>query len=192
MQKYAELSDEDLLILFQEDSEGVFKEIYNRYWSQLYSAAYRRVKLREVSQEIVQDIFTSLWIHRDELHVKTSLTGYLLTAVKYRVLNHFEKEMIRRNYRNLILNMPDQNPNLTEEAVFYEDLNRRLDQEVAQFSPKCKEVFELSRKSYKSNKEIADLMNISVKTVENHLTKALQILRIQFKEVMILFIFSQL
>ena len=192
MQKYAELSDEDLLILFQEDSEGVFKEIYNRYWSQLYSAAYRRVKLREVSQEIVQDIFTSLWIHRDELHVKTSLTGYLLTAVKYRVLNHFEKEMIRRNYRNLILNMPDQNPNLTEEAVFYEDLTRRLDQEVAQFSPKCKEVFELSRKSYKSNKEIADLMNISVKTVENHLTKALQILRIQFKEVMILFIFSQL
>ncbi len=192
MQKYAELSDEDLLILFQEDSEGVFKEIYNRYWSQLYSAAYRRVKLREVSQEIVQDIFTSLWIHRDELHVKTSLTGYLLTAVKYRVLNHFEKEMIRRNYRNLILNMPDQNPNLTEEAVFYEDLTRRLDQEVAQFSPKCKEVFELSRKSYKSNKEIADLMNISVKTVENHLTKALQILRIQFKEVMVLFIFSQL
>lgn len=192
MQKYAELSDEDLLILFQEDSEGVFKEIYNRYWSQLYSATYRRVKLREVSQEIVQDIFTSLWIHRDELHVKTSLTGYLLTAVKYRVLNHFEKEMIRRNYRNLILNMPDQNPNLTEEAVFYEDLTRRLDQEVAQFSPKCKEVFELSRKSYKSNKEIADLMNISVKTVENHLTKALQILRIQFKEVMVLFIFSQL
>lgn len=192
MQKYAELSDEDLLILFQEDSEGVFKEIYNRYWSQLYSAAYRRVKLREVSQEIVQDIFTSLWIHRDELHVKTSLTGYLLTAVKYRVLNHFEKEMVRRNYRNLILNMPDQNPNLTEEAVFYEDLTRRLDQEVAQFSPKCKEVFELSRKSYKSNKEIADLMNISVKTVENHLTKALQILRIQFKEVMVLFIFSQL
>ena len=192
MQKYAELSDEDLLILFQEDSEGVFKEIYNRYWSQLYSAAYRRVKLREVSQEIVQDIFTSLWIHRDELHVKTSLTGYLLTAVKYRVLNHFEKEMVRRNYRNLILNMSDQNPNLTEEAVFYEDLTRRLDQEVAQFSPKCKEVFELSRKSYKSNKEIADLMNISVKTVENHLTKALQILRIQFKEVMVLFIFSQL
>jgi RNA polymerase sigma-70 factor (family 1) len=192
MQKYAELSDEDLLILFQEDSEGVFKEIYNRYWSQLYSAAYRRVKLREVSQEIVQDIFTSLWIHRDELHVKTSLAGYLLTAVKYRVLNHFEKEMVRRNYRNLILNMSDQNPNLTEEAVFYEDLTRRLDQEVAQFSPKCKEVFELSRKSYKSNKEIADLMNISVKTVENHLTKALQILRIQFKEVMILFIFSQL
>ncbi|WP_254412156.1 RNA polymerase sigma-70 factor [Dyadobacter diqingensis] len=192
MQKYAELSDEDLLILFQEDSEGVFKEIYNRYWSPLYSAAYRRVKSREVSQEIVQDIFTSFWIHRDELHVKTSLTGYLLTAVKYRVLNHFEKEMVRRNYRNLIVNMPDQSPNLTEEAVFYEDLNRQLDLEVAQFSPKCKEVFELSRKSYKSNKEIADLMNISVKTVENHLTKALQILRIQFKEVMILFIFSQL
>jgi RNA polymerase sigma-70 factor (family 1) len=192
MQKYAELSDEDLLILFQEDCEGVFEEIYNRYWSPLYSAAYRRVKSREISQEIVQDIFTSLWIHRDELHVKTSLTAYLLTAVKYRVLNHFEKEMVRRNYINLILNLPDQNPNLTEEAVFYEDLNRQLDLEVAQFSPKCKEVFELSRKSYKSNKEIADLMNISVKTVENHLTKALQILRIQFKEVMILFIFSQI
>ncbi|MDQ6481306.1 RNA polymerase sigma-70 factor [Dyadobacter sp. LHD-138] len=192
MRKYAELSDEDLLILFQEDGEGVFKEIYNRYWSQLYSAAYRRVKSREVSQEIVQDIFTSLWIHREELNVKTSLTGYLLTAVKYRVLNHIEKEMVRRNYRALILDMPDQSPNFTEEAVFYDDLNSRLELEVSQFSPKCKEVFELSRKSYKSNKEIADLMNISVKTVENHLTKALQILRVQFKEVMILVIYSQL
>jgi len=192
MQKYDELSDQDLLFLFEDDAEGIFKEIYKRYWAKLYAAAYRRVKSKEVSQEIVQDIFTALWLNREKLDIQSSLTGYLLSAVKYRVLNYFEKEMVRRNYRSLILGAPESGVNFTEESVFYEDLTAQLEQQVAGFSPKCREVFELSRNRYKSNKEIAELMNISVKTVENHLTKALHILRMQLKEVMLVLLLCQM
>src|SRR6187551_1389727 len=97
MKNFKAYSDEGLLKLLRQQELGAFEEIYLRYWKKLYSAAYKRVQLREVSEELVQDIFTSLWANREILNVET-LSAYLFSAIKYKVINHLEKEMSRRMY----------------------------------------------------------------------------------------------
>jgi RNA polymerase sigma-70 factor (family 1) len=193
MRNYGALSEENLLVLFQQQDENIaaFEEVYNRFWSVMYSAAYRRIQSRETAQEIVQDVFTSLWVNKKTLQVHTTLTAYLLGAVKNKVLNHIEKEMVRRNYRDQLITNPDPSSNDTEETVLYEDLNKHLLQELTQLPPKCREVFELSRKEFKTNKEIAAQLGISEKTVEKHLTKAIRLLRSGLREIIALLVFWQ-
>ncbi|MFS8617803.1 MAG: RNA polymerase sigma-70 factor [Solitalea sp.] len=182
MRVYEKLSDDDLLRLLKKDHISAFEEIYNRYWSRLYSAAYKRVKQGEVCQEIIQDLFTSLWLGRKKIAIHSSLANYLLTAVRYKVLNHIEKEMVRRNYRESLPDAFQVSDNSTEETVLLNDLHQQLEMELIQLPEKCRKVFELSRKELKSNKEIALELNISEKTVENHITKALRLLRAGLKD----------
>lgn len=176
MQNLNILQDEELLQLLKQEQMAAFEEIYNRYWDKLYAAAYKRLQSKEVSEELVQDLFTSLWVNRNTLNIHTSVAGYLFTSVRYLVLGQIQKEMVRANYKeSLSLNRVD---NSTEETVLLNDLVANLNVAVDQLPVKCKSVFELSRKEYKSNKEIAAELGISEKTVENQLNKALKRLRL--------------
>lgn len=74
------LSDLELVALLQQDKLSAFIEIYNRYWSRLFNAAYKRIKDHEACEEIVQDIFTNFWIKRDVLVLTVDLSNYLYTA----------------------------------------------------------------------------------------------------------------
>lgn len=161
---------------------AAFEEIYNRYWNKLYAAAYKRLQSKEVSEELVQDLFTSLWVNRNTINIHTSLAAYLFTSVRYLVLGQVQKEMVRANYKDsLYLNRVD---NSTEETVLLKDLVTNLNVAVEQLPVKCKSVFELSRKENKSNKEIAAELGISEKTVENQLTKALKRLRLSLNSLL--------
>jgi RNA polymerase sigma-70 factor (ECF subfamily) len=156
---------------------AAFEEIFNRYWLKLYAAAYKRVKCREVSEEIIQDLFTILWTKRGSVQIHTSLAAYLYTSVRYLVFNHLQKEMVRENYKDSFLAANKSFDNSTEEAVLVNDLNRNIEKVMNYLPPKCRSVFELSRKENKTNREIAEVLGISEKTVEGHLTKAIKQLK---------------
>lgn len=188
MRDYEKLSDDDLAGLLKKGNITAFEEIYNRYWSRLYSAAYKRLRSREVCQEIVQDLFTSFWLGRKEFQLRASLESYLYVAVRYKVFNHLEKELVRRNYRSTLPAPALLADNSTEESIFLKDLNHQLEEELGQLPEKCRQVFELSRREQKSNREIALELNISEKTVENHITKALRILRTSLRDSIALFL----
>lgn len=169
-------SDEVLLLLLKEERMDAFEELYNRYWNKLYAAAYKRIRSREIAEEVVQDFFTSLWLNRKTTEIKTSFAGYVYTAVRYLVLAYIQKEIVRNTYRlGLLSDKPD---NSTEEMVITNDLLLNINKEVELLPVKCRSVFELSRREYKTNKEIANELGISEKTVENQLTKALKRIRI--------------
>jgi RNA polymerase sigma-70 factor (ECF subfamily) len=190
MMKLHDLPDEKLLELFEQDDIAAFEEIYNKYWLKLYSAAYNRLKEREAAQEVVQDFFTSFWVNRAQLKIHSSLQGYLFTAIKYSVLNYKRAENVRADYCDLLLLANQDSYNPTEEYVTYKELIESINNGVEQLPPKCRSVFELSRNQYKSNKEIAKLLDISEKTVENHLTKALRYLRVNINtSILLLFFF---
>jgi len=186
MKKLYDHTDIQLTELFGLGDIDAFEEIYNRYWLKLYSAAYKRVKERETAQEIVQDFFTSLWINREQVKIQTSLQGYLFTSIKYLVLNYKRAEAVRNSYAEILQMVNSSFDNSTEENYYYKELLERVEVEVNHLPPKCRNVFELSRKQYKTNKEIAQLMGISEKTVENHLTKALRYLRVNLNSVLLL------
>jgi RNA polymerase sigma-70 factor (ECF subfamily) len=178
MKNFKAYSDEGLLKLLRQQELGAFEEIYLRYWKKLYSAAYKRVQSREISEELVQDIFTSLWANREMLKVET-LSAYLFSAIKYKVINHLEKEMSRKLYHEVQVSNPAENS--TEDAVYLSDLNRALEREIQKLPPKRQEIFKLSRQQHLSIKQVASHMGISEKTAENQLGKALKVLKVNLK-----------
>lgn len=184
-------TDEALFQRIASDDEKAFEELYNRYWARLYGHVFKRIKDTETAREIVQDIFTDLWIYRRERKVLSSPAAYLHTAVRYRTLNQLQKELVRSRYRREILLYAAQGQNSTEDAVFLRDLSLRVEKLVSGLPPQCRRVFELSRYEYRNNREIAAELNISEKTVENHLSKALRSLRFNLRDLVpVLLIFS--
>ena len=178
--KVNEPTNEALFVLLKCDDYAfkAFTQLYNRFWEQLYSAAYKRVKSKETAEEIVQEFFTKLWINRKEIIIKTSPEAYLFTAIKYLVLSFIEKEIVRNNYKSTVGVFDSPFDNSTQESIYLNELKDSINKEVQNLPPKCRSVFELSRTEYKSNKDIAAELGISEKTVENHLTKALKRLKI--------------
>lgn len=183
MKDFEKFSDEKLSIMLFNGDAGAFEEIFNRYWLKLYVAAYKRVKSREVAEEIIQDLFTLLWTKKESVQIHTSLAAYLYTSVRYMVFNHFQKEMVRENFKGTFLVSNTFYDNSTEETVLLNDLNRNIEKEVSHLPPKCRSVFELSRKENKTNREIAEVLGISEKTVEGHLTKAIKQLKLGLTDI---------
>ncbi|HEY9004725.1 RNA polymerase sigma-70 factor [Ohtaekwangia sp.] len=185
MNKLKDYSDQDLIELLRQQHMAAFGEIYNRYWHKLYSAAYKRIQSRETAEEFVQDIFTSLWVNREIVHIK-SLSVYLFTAVKYKVINHFQHEAIRKQYLSRQLQTMSITDNSTEELVMVNDLHASVEQHISRLSPKCQEVFKLSRHENLTMKQIAAQLGISEKTVEHQLGKALRVLKMNLKQLTII------
>jgi RNA polymerase sigma-70 factor (ECF subfamily) len=180
MKNYKAYSDEGLLKLLKHQELGAFEEIYTRYWKKLYSVAYRRVQSREVSEELVQDIFTALWINRHTVKIEI-LSAYLHSAVKYKVINHLEREMSRRVYAQTQLNSLVPLENTTEDAVYLNELSLALEKEIQKLPPKRQQIFKLSRQEHLSIKQVASHLGISEKTAENQLGKALKVLKVSLK-----------
>ncbi len=179
MKNRIEISDNELLsLLTLENSIFAFEEIYNRYWEKLCDAAYKRTHSNEVAEELVQDLFADVWMRRNSLNINAILPVYLYTAIRYRVVNYVQREMVKNSYEQQLVLTNHYFDNSTEEIVVASDLNHQIKIQVELLPIKCREVFELSRNEHKSNKEIARSLGISEKTVENHITRALRRLRV--------------
>jgi len=178
-------TDEDLVLLLKQGQVDAFDVIYNRYWDKLFNAAYNRLNYTEVCEEIVQEIFIKLWEKRSVLTLTSGLKNYLFTAVKYNVIDYYRKQLLQNSFISANKNRSEQD-NTTEDNIFVNDLKMHLENLINALPGKCKNVYELSRLEHKSNKEIAVLLNISEKTVEGHLTKALQHIRLGINDVLLL------
>lgn len=186
MNQCEKLTDTELVALLQQDELSAFIEIYNRYWSKLYNAAYKRIKNHEACEEIVQDVFTNFWSKRNSLTLTIGLGNYLFTSTKNQVVDYYRKQIVRNHFRFGLVYCDYDNSN--EQSVFLRDLQDHIVGLIDQLPDKCKSVYQLSRIENRSNKEIAVLLNISEKTVEGHLTKALKQLRVNLTEFLLLLI----
>lgn len=183
-------TDTTLLQMLRQHNMLAFEELYNRYWHKLFDAAYRRIKQKETCEEMIQEVFTLLWEKRETLDITTGIGPYLSSAVKYKVIDFYRKQLVRTRNTAALANVAAVD-NSAEEQIFLHDLMVHIDKLVMQLPVKCRSVYQLSRIEHKSNKEIASLLNISEKTVEGHLTKALQVLRLAVgNSVVLFFLFS--
>jgi RNA polymerase sigma-70 factor (ECF subfamily) len=189
MGNYSKHTDDELALLLKQAGSEVFKEIYDRFWDKLLNAANKRIKNTEVCEEIVQDVFTKLWVNRTSVVFRAGLGNYLYTAVRYNVIDHYRKYAVRRNFV-ISEHVHAELDNSTEEYIFLNDLKKHIEVMIAKLPAKCRSVYRLSRIEFKTNKEIASELNISEKTVEGHLTKALHSLRVSISDLIpILLIF---
>lgn len=176
MNACAALNDMELAELLRQGSVAAFDEMYRRYWDKLFNSAHKRLANFELCEEVVQDIFVKLWEKRETLSINTGLSNYLHSAVKYSVIDYYRKRLTQDAFINVQLSSA-RTDNSTEDNIILNDLKRYLETLIGQLPDKCRSVYQLSRAEHKTNKEIAVILNISEKTVEGHLTKALQALR---------------
>lgn len=177
MSTYASYSDCELLDLLRSGDRSAFAEIYNRYWKKLFTVATNKIGQPEEAEEVVQDIFISLWNRREDIIITTSLGAYLAVSVKYRVIKVLAK---RNQYNKYAVHSQAILPittNSTEEWFEFEELRSRLEVLVANLPEKCRLVYKASREAGFSQKQIAQEFGISEKTVEAHIGKALKSLR---------------
>lgn len=169
--------DAELAALLRDNDEEAFTEIYNRYWKRLLTVAVNKTGSLEEAEEIVQDIFVSLWERRGRLELTTSLENYLAVSVKYRVIKAFAKKGREQKYLRHGLETADLADGATQEWLDFEELRAQLSTLVSRLPRKCRLVYRLSREAGYSQKQVAKEMGISEKTVEAHLGKALKLIR---------------
>jgi len=174
MINYSRLEDHDLLLLVQKGKEEAFREIYDRYWERLVAVGYYYTRNKPVTEEIVGDVHIGIWNKRADLTIH-SLSAYLATAVKYSVF----KAIVRDRRRQEILAGQQQpGPDTdTEEKLDARFLKDFLEGIVEKLPEKARLVFKYSREDQLSVAEIAEKMQLSPKSVEYHMTKALKTLR---------------
>ncbi|MBD1422406.1 RNA polymerase sigma-70 factor [Sphingobacterium chuzhouense] len=170
---YTDYSDEVLIDLLKKDDSKAFSTIYDRYASLMYQFAYNILQDEEECTDVIQDIFVWFWTNRRHLKI-SKLKGYLIAAVKYRVLRIISTSRRREAILNTV---PFQEVLLIEDPLEIKELKLIIAEFVNTLPPKAQKIFRLSREQYKTNKEIATEMNISEKTVENHMTSILKKLR---------------
>ena len=168
------LSDEKLIALIQENDLEAFERIYNKYWSKLYLSAYNILRDRQVSEDVTQEVLVNLWTKRANLRL-TSLNAYLYTSVRYQVFNIIRSGKVRAGLFNHLEELFSNNGG--EDILVENEINRLLEQGIAELPEKCRQIFILSRKEHLSTKDIAGRLGIAPKTVENQLTVALNRLR---------------
>jgi len=143
----------------------------------LTAIAYNKTGDREVAEELVQEAFISLYKHRDSIEENTSIKAYLYVILRNKITDYYRLEVMQQRYADYIIKHTSAEPMSPLVYVETRELEKILKEAIAALPPKCQEVFRLSRESYLSDKEIAEQMDISLKTVEQHKSKALRILR---------------
>jgi RNA polymerase sigma-70 factor (ECF subfamily) len=179
------------LELFQEiktSNEKAFEILFDKYYKQLCSFCDFYVKDSSLSEELVADVFASLWIKRDTLLIEYNVKNYLYTIAKNNSLAHLRKNKIV----TLPINREVENSSLSsclpEKMILDSEKENKLAHILDILPTQSRKVFELHKFEGFKYKEIADLLNISVKTVENHIGKALKILRENYKVKSSLFV----
>jgi len=172
-----DLESNNLLRALQNGDTDAFETIYHHMANKLLHYINNRIHDKGQSEEMVQEIFLSLWTRRAEITIEPSITSYLFASAKYQVLSYIRAAHVRDKYAehfSLFVSTSHEN---TEELINLSDLKRVIENHIAQLPPKCQEVFRLSRYAGNSIREIAEKMSISTRTVENYITQALKYLR---------------
>lgn len=178
---YTNLSDEEILVIISTDGDRkAFEELYLRYSDVLFNYIYARVGDRFIAQEIVQELFLSLWQKRVDLSVSVC-RSYLFSAAKNLIISNYRRELARQRQNTRWESGREHEADFTYQHALAEDLQAHYQKGLHLLPPKCQQVFALSRQGF-SNREVAVQLEISEKTVEQHITKALRLLKVYLKE----------
>ncbi|EJL59134.1 RNA polymerase sigma-70 factor [Flavobacterium sp. CF136] len=177
---YKKYTDEELVELLKQGKDRAFDELYFRYRDLLVRFVYVRMKSVPVSEEIVQEVFTTIWERRKTLVIQKKFSAYMYTSVRYVTLDYIKSNTLTDQFikevfdRNTVI---ENSNNTTEEAIYHDELQELVDKAASLLPKKAKEVFILSRIKQYTNKEIAEELNVSHETVKYHISYALKFMR---------------
>src|SRR3569833_1013175 len=170
------LSDAELMCLVSQDNEAAFETLFDRYQALLYSYAYRKLQDRLEAQDVVQEVFITLWHKRASFNLQTTLKGYLYKSVLNKILDVFKHRNVKAAYAGQYVEVDSVE---TDFLLREHELEALIEKEIQAMPPKMREIYILKRQQYLSTKEIAEQLNISEHTVNTQMKRALQHLRVK-------------
>ena len=160
-----------------EGEEDAFCELYAAYKNRLIYFAMRFLKSREYAEDIFQDAFTIVWQGRRFINPDASFSAYLYTIVRNRILNQLRDLSYQDKLREQILSQAVNYTNETRDEIIANDLRQFISCALQQLTPHQREIFEMSREQQMSHREIAEVLGISVNTVQESISISLKTLR---------------
>lgn len=179
MAVYGTLSDQELTALMREGDRLAYTELYHRYWPLLYRHARKMLQDQDDALDVVQDVFTSLWLKSAELEISMALSSYLYSAVRNAVLNFIKRSKLKNTYLDSLADFLEKGEFVTDEQVRYNEFAATIEAEINKLPPKMREIFILSRNLGLSYSQIAAQLNISDETVRKQMYRALKQLRLR-------------
>jgi RNA polymerase sigma-70 factor (ECF subfamily) len=174
------ISDSELFSAFKKGNQSAFKSLYERYWQLLYVSACKVIKDEDEAKDIVQEVFISMLGKASQLEIQGSVANYLYTAVRYKVFDAISRQKVRTDYAESITDFVTNQNYTTDRMVLEKEITFEIEKEIQNLPKKMKEVFELSRKSDLSHREIAEILKISDKTVKKQISNAIKLLKPKF------------
>lgn len=175
------IENETLLLAdLKMDSHEAFVRIFRQYYTDLVLFALRFIPDKETCEDIVQEVFIKLWANRKILEIRTSLKTYLISLVQHLALNELKHRKVKTLYQNryheMILELP------ADEPLLYSELNGVVENLLSRLDPEVLKTYTMSRTDHLKYTEIAQKLNVSVRTVEARISKAKKFLLQNLKE----------
>lgn len=167
--------DKYLVEMLRVGDNRAFAALYDKYWTSLYEKAYRKTQSKETAEELIQEIFVSLWANREQLKIEKTFEVYIHTSLKYKIINHVKSQITRRKYAEQVI--VEESFSIVEEEMRFKELKNAIDKEIKKLPAKYKNVYHMRKNEGLSYKEIASKLQIPLSTVEKHMSKAIKMLR---------------
>jgi RNA polymerase sigma-70 factor (ECF subfamily) len=168
-------SESELIIKIHEGDADAFKNLFETYCQALIYFAWRYVKNTQVAENIVQDVFLKIWLNRTKLNPALSTKSYLYKAVKNQAMQHLRKAKIESRKGNI--QALDGSVKSPEDILDEKEIAISVQRAISELPSKSRLIFTMSKYSNLKYSEIAEIQNISIKTVETHMGRALKFLR---------------
>lgn len=169
--------DHELIIRVSQGDEKAFRQLFNRYWDNVYSVAFAFTKSSVFSEEIVQDVFLKIWLKREHLASVTKFNAYLFTVAKNHIYNELRKKTAEQPFVEHLNQHFLESSALPEQQLLVKETKQLINKAVRQLPGQQQAVYELSRNEGLDHAAIAERLSISKLTVKSHMTKALRFIR---------------
>jgi len=164
----------EVLELLRESDRNAFNALFRQYSARLYYFAYGYLKSPEEAEEIVQDTFIRIWEKRESIDTAYSFDGFIFTVAHNMILNRIRKIRNENTCKAIFAREAVSLQNATEQAVLTAELQRVQEEALVELPPKRKIIYQMIREDGMTYKQVAEKLNISVKTVETQMTEALK------------------
>jgi RNA polymerase sigma-70 factor (ECF subfamily) len=183
-----EFQNEQIASLLVKKDEAAFEQVFKTHYKNLYAYAFSILKDEDEANETVQQVFFKLWERSEQLSISGPIAAYLYRAVHNESLNFLKHQNVKASHRLHVAYSMKNKAEQPQNKLAGKELEEKFREALNELPEQCRTVFQLSRFEDMKYKEIADKLDISVKTVENHMGKALKLLRTKLVDFLILLI----
>ncbi len=180
-----ELTEASLITGLQQRSEAAFQQVFTTWYRPLHAYAFTLLQEEAMAEEMVQSVFVKLWERSDSLNLGGSLAAYLYRAVHNESMNYLKHLKVRQKHQLHVVHRSEHTDHAGR-RLQVKELEARIGEALEELPEQCRTVFQLSRFEELRYREIAERLQISVKTVENHMGKALRLLREKLADFLVL------